>query len=328
MCLYINKIVLTNNMKERIRETFYNIMYDIALDSNWVTYEKLHTNSKTCKGLIILTIIEILNISKNFPNEIILFDSTHLTSINCPSEFKELFGSLIQLKKVTDVCSESDSILIKISCMHKLNITLTTEIFTNYILASSQRLMDFANVIYEKQIFHEILAKIADLFQSVKTNTISEKLIRDTFYNMMVNEALETSEYVSKSDLENAEAFIFLDLSAFTIITECNISKNINGLGLMDGSILNIHNCPDTYKEFAEILLKIKPMVCNLNQSQITALKKICSSNPSINCPDKEKTAILTNVAANVTQIATKVSQRSTFKDIIVNVINFCIEIQ
>ena len=315
-------------MEERIRETFYNAMFDMANSAEWITYNKLKLNQKACKGLIILTMINVITLSKNYPDKIVMFDKSHLTTQNCPDEFKDLFGALVQLKKILDTCSNNDIVNITAICLNKLDIVHTNNTFNTTINAVAQKLLEFANEIYNKQIFHVILERIAELFQSMKTNTVSEKLIRDTFYNMMVNEALEMTSFITKDDLEMVEAFIFLDLTAFTTISACVISKNTNGIVLMDKSTVDMNNCPENYKDLVKIILQVKPLVSQLNHNQISSLKRICSSNPNINDDNTVKSSLLTMIASNINQISTKVSQRKTFKDIIMEVINFCIEIQ
>jgi len=316
-------------MEERIRETFYNAMFDMANTAEWITYDKLRMNQKACKGLIILTMVHVITLSKNYPKKIVMFDDSYLTTENCPDEFKELFDALVQLKLIIDNCSSDDIVNVTTLCLNKLDITHTPyNNFNSNINIISQKLLEFANTIYDKQIFHVILERIAELFQSMKTHTISEKLIRDTFYNMMVNEALEESSCITKDDLEMTEAFIFLDLTSFTTIAACVLSKSVNGIVLMDKSVVDMNNCPENYKELVKIILQVKPLVSQLNQNQINSLKRICSSNPNINADNSTKSSLLTMIAANINQISTKVSQRKTFKDIIMEVISFCIEIQ
>ena len=317
-------------MEERIRETFYNAMFNMASSAEWITYDKLRMNQKVCKGLIILTMMNIISLSKEYPTKIVLFDQSYLSMQNCPNEFKELLTALIQLKTILDVRPDSDLISITTFCLNKLEITHTNNIFNNNVQIIAQKLLEFSNIIYEKQIFKVILERIAELFQSMKTKTVSEKLIRDTFYNMMVNEALEMTEcgYMTKDDLEMNEAFIFLDLTSFTTIAACILSKNMDGIILLDRSVLNANNCPVNYKELITIILQLKPLVSQLNQNQIKILKSICSSNPYLASDNGTKSSLLTMIASNINQISTKVSQRKTFKDIIMDVINFSIEIQ
>lgn len=314
-------------MEDSIRSTFYNIMFNIVPEYGWIKYDELQQNSAMKKGLIILTVLEVINQSKNLQNKIKLINGNHVDITNCPEQYKQMFMMLLLLKNFLSTINDNNFITLKLTCIEKLGISNNGygKYIESNVNTGSDKLIELANQVYELELFHTIINKLITLYGSMYTNKISENIIRDSFYNAMVNEALEAK--FNKESLEASDPFIFFDLSAFTLIECCRISKNYNGIKLMDGSTLTIDVCPDTYIELVHAVLQIKNNIANMPDKYINRLKKICSTNPDNICPEKYKTEDMVKIATVINSVATKVSQRNTFKNIINNVIQYCLEI-
>jgi hypothetical protein len=312
-----------------IRETFYNLMFEIIPMYDWITVKGLKTSNAVKKALICTTILEIIKLSKNVPNGFRLLNGTILHAGNCPQEFTLFFQQLMQLKNVLAKQPDNITIAIRLKCLSSLDIgnsNYNNPTFSEYlgnINSISENLVIIANTVIQMDMFKNIFSKQVELLETIETKKISEDIIRQTFYNTMVGAALESD--IPQEDFENSEAYLFLDLTALTIIDTFVAIKNYNGIPQIDGSILVLDNCPEVYVEILKTLLETKDIICSMNTEQISTLKKLSSSNPDVDVDDKYKTPLLVKVASHVIKIATVVSQRDTFKNIIANVIDFCI---
>jgi hypothetical protein len=312
-------------MDRKIRDTFYNIMFDLATKVPWVSYDKLKTNTKVKKSLIALAVVDMLSLSTNHES-IRLIDGSLLTKENCPDIFKEMFTAFIKIKQLSCDLTTQDLATINSVCLSLIGLEPPLFGIPSNVLTLTMYITTLTNEVYDRQIFHDVIELIAEIYSSMKTHKLSEKLIRDSFYQLMVNEAYDSD--ISKEAFENCEAYIFLDLSAYTLIAACVSSLGINGIRLIDGSVLNKENCPESYKDFTNILLQIKPSFSMFSAEHQKNLKKICTSNPDFVIDESIKLPQLVKFATMINQISSKISQRETFKNIIGDVINFCIDIK
>lgn len=307
-------------MEEAIRNTFYNLFFDVA---SGLFSTNFTMNRSNCLAVICTSVVEVLENSKDVGDEIVLHNHQRISQENCPEMFTDFFIALIQLKHLLSTTSTHayfDRLRKAILCRFGLSDEEAR-------LAKDPRVnevVDLAKKIYRNENFQQIIVHVGDLFQSVQTHKVSETLIKETFYNIMLECAIDGK--VPHDDIEMTEAYIFLDMSALTIINACYQCRDMGALRLLDGSTLDSTNCPDIYMGFIEIFEKIKPAFKHLTPGQIRDLELICSANPAVEVADNIKTHELTQLAANINQIATKVSQLASFKQIINDVIRFYLE--
>ena len=317
-------------MERCIRETFYNKMFDIVATSNWITEDALKHDQKTHIALIILSVTEILESipNTNNNNSIQLTENVNITTDNCPTEFLNLFRCIIKIRHAISN-NENDIIKVKELCMIKLDLLPSnTNAYNIEINTISDNLLKYANKIYKKHLFKTIIdAMIDTLYPPTNINEIHRVIVRDSFYQLMVNEVIDNNT-ITKEALENCAPHIFFDLSAFTLIAACIMSKKEYGLVLMDGSMLTKRNCPSIYKNFLIPVIDIKDEICDLTSDEIVNLKLLCSTNPDISFDDNIRTSELMNITTKINAISTKISQDTNFKTIISTVIQFCIDIK
>jgi hypothetical protein len=149
--------------------------------------------------------------------------------------------------------------------------------------------------------------------------------IRETFYNIMVNQYLDTG-LIPKSDLEDCESYIFTALSAYVVYTIIITQRSIKGVQLCNGAIVTKTNCPPQLKQLFETLLQIKEEVEDMHfttQEETHILQTVSS---------KQNTGSIVNphiatITGKITGIAIQISQISHFKQVIGDVINFLLQV-
>jgi hypothetical protein len=162
---------------------------------------------------------------------------------------------------------------------------------------------------------------------TVPPSIVSVEAIQTTFYNLMVEQVL-THNYILKDDLEQREAYIFLALSSLVIIASIEYSKNSTGILLCNGGVANLNNCPREYRELVGILFQLKSKFVGLSQDQIFLITLMSLQNSELTIPERltqlQNTEIM-SIVSDIVNISIKISQISHFKNIINNVIEFCI---
>ncbi len=283
---------------EEIRETFYNLMVDVA-----VHHKYNFTDPQTISKIIIETIRTICQLAT--PHGFPTIRNQWVNSNNVCLEFNETFQVLDRIRLIIDP-------LIKTQAINQL---------TTHIL--------------QKPIFMTIIQDVIK-FGRESTQDLTPKVtiesIRETFYNTIVDEVLmDETQTIKREHLEDQDAFIFFALSCLAILSSISHSINLKGIKLVNGACVTMSNCPKEYLPLFQNLLLIRNQykLCQFTDPQL-ALIRLCA----INDPDREipehlksyQTSDLMLFVANVTNLAINISAIGHFKEILNSVITYCLD--
>ncbi len=289
--------------EEEIRETFYNLMLESAINND--LYEKLQSKpQESIKLMIKNAIIEIcqMRTQQGFPT----IRNNWITKDNTPVSFIEMFQYLELLTKM-----ERDS-------------------YTYCI-----RLESIIDLIQRKNTFKGIIKSVVKFYtDSFKPNTcqVTDRSIRETFYNLMVTEIL-TNDIIKSEALRDRDPFIYIGMSSQAILSSILHCSEIEDIILQNGCAVTQYNCPENYKLLFRQLLSLKNFVKTLklhNQEDKLKLIRLYSvTDPDIEIPDnleKLKTPEIMKVVSIITSLAIQISSTDYFRSIIEDVIKFSIE--
>ncbi|EKD71992.1 MAG: hypothetical protein ACD_46C00039G0008 [uncultured bacterium] len=321
-----------NPLIPAIKAVFYNDLVDVTLEEENISAENIDQIMKT---QIQSTIVNILIKSKNVKDCIQLPTDEKITLNNCPTIYIPLVNTLLTIKINFDqlINNEIERIKNNLTGNIKSPVEQMIQKLADQIIEMNQFKVMFPQV---KQFILEAkgLADITTPFESIKLDEtgVTTKLIRDTFYNEMLNQTIEAVDkgWITKQDLEEQEVYIFLALPALTLIEAVYQSKKYEGIRLLDNKTLTQNNCP-TEEDFPElfkpILLKKAEMTAR-NENELTLIKQMClAKNAEI---PKEllafKTKNVSECAATFNEIASQISRRRVFKEMVVTVTKTCLE--
>lgn len=323
---------ITTISVNEIRETFYNSLLNIATDTEWATIDNIEGNSNVSIALIALTLLDVLERSKHYKENIFLLCNKMVNLGNCPPDFKPLFDHILELKKITDPMNDEKYKQVQNDCLRQLDLLMGLQM-NPIVYKIAGIIVSIAKEVYGMGPFKSMIHSLVQFYKSMNVSSsnnartqepITESLVQLSFYNLMVTEVVE-SKLIRRDALEGGDSHIFLDLSAFTLVAACVLSKDVSGILMLNGSILTLNNCPEIYKELAQIILQVKNKIKNLSEEQIYTLKTICSTDPELECEEGMQTAELTSMATFINSVSIEVSKRETFKLLMMKVIDFCI---
>jgi hypothetical protein len=284
-----------------IQETFYNMMIDIVYDDMDYYKNKNLSDPTVIKELTFRTIygLSINDVHWTLSGKRITID-------NVPTEYKSMFEVL-----------------------RKIRLTEDQRIRANMIDRLVQNTFD-------KNAFVPMIIKIDKFFKSsiAKDTEISVDDIRNTFYNLMVMHVLD-KKIIPKEDLENYEGYIFFSLSAYVVLTTAigmiDRQNQPTRLLLINNKYLTKNNCPDVYKEFYGTLIKVSDKLSEnkFSKEELNLMLEIVSHEEGYDMPEelkKIKSAKVMAIIAIVKNMAIEISQLHNFKEIINNVIKFCLD--
>jgi len=259
-----------------------------------------------------------LSMNKNNPNskELVTYAIDYLchtsfktirghevTSSNVPDEFFELYMAITYLKiGDPDYYNKLEKIVDKVSS----NATFKTLI---------GKLLDFYKECGTKANFDE---------------KINVDMIRDTFYNLMVEQVLINGT-IKKQALEDHDGYIFCDLSSYVIVASAIASLNSGGILLHNNRIVTKYNCPEEYKALLDKLMLVRDRIkdSKLSQEELELLILSVSFNPDV-IISEEKEKLKTNnlklIITTIKDMAILISQIPNFKAVISDVIAFCLD--
>ena len=292
-----------------IQETFYNVMIELAFE----TEEHQVFSIDILRPLMVRTLlylcntaveIELKNKTKSFGFSTVR--GKIITKDNVPDEYAQLFNALI-----TVIPNKSRS-----------DIFMPT---LNMLVDGAMKREAFANVISKFIKFY------GDLTKKLVSPTISVNAIRETFYNIMCDQYFLNIDTL-KSDTENLESYIFICLSAYAITSVLSHSRGINGIKLHNNAIVTKENCPQEYMHLLTKLLELKVIFDKINPSDdvIKLIEQTVSMKPDSFVDQRLenlKTPDINNIISMISGLAIKISQLQHFKDIIGNVLKFCLEL-
>jgi hypothetical protein len=312
---------------QQLRAFFYNSLADLA-----VSDEKINPGNieEKLKMQIEQIIINSLQSSRKLDNEQIqITEGLIITATNCPMIYMDFFLSLKEIN-------------VHIKFM---------ELGEKYNLKDSFFGHDIENLAIKlmlSQTFKEILPQLTNFILEAKGVTlvqkkldetgISNKLIRETFYNEMVNQTIVaiSNNFISREDLENEEAFIYFALSGLTIFEAIYYSRNCSGIELLGGKVVTLINCPESEDHIpvlVKAILQGKKLLqtcygqnMDIPDNDIKAITLLCISNNIERPPEIIITEKAAKCAAIINSMSSQISQSQLFKTLIPEVINFCLE--
>lgn len=296
--------------EDEIRETVYNVMLTYVFKYNLVKQFTSSEKDKSdaIKDVLYETIEYLCNTSTD--EGFATMRGNYITSQNVHPNFKELFKGLegIRFMLRNNVSSEYEQATVIHGLMDKIE---KTGMF--------------------KSMFEQLIKFYLDS-QNTENNSdnITDTMIQDTFYNIMVEQNLIDS-LINIDDIAAREPYIYIGMSSQVILATALYSINYNGIQLYNKKIVTLGNCPPAYKELCTLLLKIKEKIksMKLTDNEMKLVKLYSLTNPDINIPpnlEKLKTKEIMELVSIIVSIATEISQIQNFKNIIDNVIKYCIE--
>lgn len=282
-----------------IKDVFYNALVGHILDTGGLTQE--NSQHKLHMG-IISTIQQVVMQSKHCDG--IQLPGIVITSANCPHKYKELFVALLSLKN-------------KDMTHHELSR-----------LANQVVLLESFAEINPVQFLLEAGGQCVSHPQ-YDDHGVTADLIRETFYNEMVNQALDAHEkqWIKQAEFVECDPRIYIVLPALTILEALQQSTHCDGIRLLNGKVLTIQNCPQTesFPAFTKLALSLKEKIASLSKDQISAVKYILSSEDELpNELKLLKTPALMKSVADIKDIAIEISRRKFFHGTVQQVIQLC----
>lgn len=208
-------------------------------------------------------------------------------------------------------------------------------------ITPSQALEDGLTLqILARPVFQEILTKLVSFYRESNTEApalppvgqVSMAGIQETFYNLMVTEVLINGN-ITPENIEDQDPFIYVGLSALTILSVTLQTLQSPGIPLLNGSVVTMANCPKEsgYQELFTQLLRIKAQLAEakLNEDQLQLVRLYASTNPDVEPAAHllvHKTPALMQLVALITSVAIQISAVPYFKTIIQRVIDYILE--
>jgi hypothetical protein len=287
-----------------IQDTFYGMLLDIVFHEQDKTQQPVDLNNHDTIQYLIKQLLEYVCLRYN---TFVTINKNHVTASNVPESYRELFILLQELKQLLSSRQLIDQ--------HQAINSTYSKIFKN---------------LEQKQTFKPMIANLKQFYSQCNVmhetkQIISINTIRDTFYNIMVDQVID-SKLIPINDLKCNEPYIFFAMSGFVIIESVVRSAGTSGIKLCNQGI-----GPAQYMKFFEIMIGLKHTMqrLKLNDNQVQLIKLLCMQNQSIQIPGPLKqyqTRELMEVVTVITDMTINISQIDHFKRIIDDVINFCID--
>jgi hypothetical protein len=266
----------TNPMEKLIKTEFYNAVASNVFESD---YSRENLNEKL-RGGIELYIHSLLARSNDIPG-VKLHAGMVVTLMNCPENYKALFGALINLKNNPSRIQEVISGVMALKAFEDINPT-------NYLLTLK--------------------------------GYITTEQIRDTFYSAMFEQTLLAVEggWVPKGDIEDEESDIYLSLPGLTLLSALLNPRNANGIVLIDGNIVTDKNCPLTedFPLLVASLLALKNRVSMFTPEQVSVVKYGLTRHAELPAElIAHNTAECKDLISKITGMSIQISQRKAFQN-------------
>jgi len=298
--------------EDDIQETFYNSMISLALEAE--KYEAFQP--EILKSLMTQTLRAFCNraVKVTLPDGSSSFGFSTLrgavvTISNVPATYAELFGGLVAALASR---SRTDG--------------TGAEVFERILNTLVERAIvrpQFGPIIARFTTFYvELTAKVVE-------PVVSVPVIRETFYNIMVDEYFSNVD-AFKSDVENLESYIFICLSARAAISILSHSLHVQGIRLYNNALVIPTNCPAEYKQMFERLWTLKTLFDQINPSPdvLELIHQTVSMRPGAEAVPPAllalKTPQISEIIGIVSELAIGVSRMQHFKEIIGDVLRFC----
>lgn len=282
-------------IEKKIQEYFYNALVSNALNS---TLSKNNIDS-VIEHAIIALIRDILNKSAQFDGIILPnMNNFLINASNCPVHYQPLFAQLNVLKTHPPSMQELQNIAVNI------------------------RNLESFKKIDPTQFLLETLG------------IVTPKMIRESFYNEMISQTLISinQHWMNYQMLIDQDPLLYLVLPAITILAAIDQSKNVKGIRLMNGQVVDKDNCPahENFPQFIAAVLSIKDQVHSMS---IDERKVMLCSIFTKDIPNDLKKRIppkvmddLMKKIASINSMAIDISREKVFKEMMEQTIDFCLE--
>jgi hypothetical protein len=306
-----------NPLIEEIKQTFYQDLINLTFDCPDLTIDNIDFKMLEQIKMTILNIIQLQN-----PRSaaITLPRGQTITDKNCPVMYIPFFSALLALKdkyfsqgnSYESVAADIQRLASAIKQMESFKATFPTA--RQFILEASG------------------LVDVPHQQAALDTTGVTTQLIRDTFYNEMVNQTFSAvaMHSISYDDLEDREPFLYLALPALTLIEAINQSRDCDGIRLLNDKILTVSNCPkeESFPDLFVPIFSIAKKMQAMSAQEIEVLKLKCMFKDVI-IPDELKpyldSAAVVQFAPVINEIASQISRRGVFKSTVAKVIVFCL---
>ena len=284
-----------------IQETFYNAMLEYALA---LPSASGPLNDGTIHTLMIQTLTDFCSAAE---------------PVNDSYGFRTVRGALITRETVPPVYAQLFGAIIS------AGRTPSPALLEAIIRQAIQR-PEFQVIITKFKMFYAELNQ-----REPVTPAVTVAAIRDTFYNIMVDEYFSNVD-LFRNDVESVEAYLFICLPARSIIAILTHSKGLVGIRLQNGALVTRDNCPQEFRLLADKLLTLKTLFDRLDPSPeiLDLMNHTVSMKPDLVIPpqlERLKTPEINAITAIISELSIKISQLDHFKRIIDAVLAFCLEL-
>lgn len=317
--------------EDEIRETFYNLMLENALrqDPRYLR-ERLTDPSSKPSVLRFLISESVRNIcesatEKGFPT----MRSNWITVENVAPSFRDLFRTLEKLRLLSLVRDP------RAGAGAGAGVRAGDRAGEEMSRGLAQLVAEIEKRGTFRQIIEQFIVFYLDSQREEKKAVVTVETIRDTFYNIMVDQVLVLN-LVSKQDIKDNEPYVFFALSSQAIVASVIDSADSTGIRLHNRALVTADNCPPEYKDMFAILSVIKARIRAMDREgdrdspeRLALIKLLSVNNPDVEIPAhlaRHKTRELMEIVTLITNLAIKISQVQHFKDVIGNVLTFCLE--
>ena len=298
--------------EDEIQETFYNTMIDFAFqETNEQSSQQKKLDPRAVEILMVRTLSYLCDNSQNIRLQ------SGIQSVG----FKTIRGNIVTEDNVDDKYKLLFSGLLA-AIRNKNDKELYLDSLRS-LASATAKITSFRETIGKFMKFY------SELTEPAKVGIVNVDTIRDTFYNIMVDQYYENiGEF--RTDVLNMEAYIFICFSTNVIVQVLLSSKMMTGIKLCNNAIVTYENCPYEFKPMIQKLMELKQLFDRIVTSDeiIRLIKKTVSMNPrDVITSELEalKTPEINLITGNISGLAIKISQIPHFKEIIGKVLEFCI---
>lgn len=234
-----------NPLIPKIRDYFYNSLAMKAFANDTITIDNIH---QQLKYHIEQLINESLEASRNLDDQQIQISNDVIVNhLNCPwiymNFYNEIFRISEQIKfiEMTKKINIATYSIINQQVQNLVNTFINSNVFQDMMPELINFILEAKGLVTHDLDFKDFNSELINDLEP-----ISPELIRDTFYNEMVNQCLNAMDnnLLSRNDLEGQESFIYFALSGLTLFEAICHSKNCSGIELLERKVVNMENCP------------------------------------------------------------------------------------
>lgn len=297
------RVFQPNNLEEKIKTYFYNELVSRVLLLGDYSTDDLDEKLLHCVAQIIRATIQA---STNNEATILPDDQGHavirINNANCPAKYKTFHSAMDQLKLQQAPTAES--------AIYNLARQLT-------------QLESFRDINPKDWLLSMINPAPQPAATHYDENGVTPELIRTSFYNEMLMQALLACEqgWMTREDLDEEDPDIYINLPALTIMQAIQESQRCaNGIRLLNGKAVNADNCPqqENFTLLVATILDAKQRISELSDQQTLAVKHLLATDAPL--PENLtalQTSELMQVVGIVKGMSIEISRRRVFLEMV-----------